>query len=166
MKNSIIADYFDNRCLIFLSQDQFTAVDPEDFAWLNQWNWFVIWSPGLQSYYVARNSPRDSAGKQRTVYMHCEIVKSSGDVDHINHDTLDNRRSNLRAVTHRENVENLRHKSKYGPGVQKLPGGRFRTLVGIRKKMIHVGVFDTPEEAVVARTQFLSAILCRSFTDC
>lgn len=159
MKNSIIAGQFDNRCLIFLTQDQFAVVDPEDFKWLNQWTWSALWQPVLRSYYAARHSPTGVPNKQCTVYMHCEIVNNPhGDVHHINHDTLDNRRTNLRAVTHRQNVEYNRRASKYGPGIRKLPGGRFRTLVGVKRTRIHVGVFDTPEEAVAARIQFLSTL--------
>ena len=47
-------------------------------------------------------------GKNTTLYMHRLIMgePKGKQVDHWNHDTLDNRRSNLRIVTNRQNNEN------------------------------------------------------------
>jgi hypothetical protein len=47
---------------------------------------------------------------QSSVNMHRLITQCPKglEVDHINHDTLDNRRSNLRVCTHKQNMENGR----------------------------------------------------------
>src|SRR5690625_2672181 len=47
-------------------------------------------------------------GKKRTVYLHRLIMNPPPDmvVDHINGDKLDNRRSNLRICSHRQNLWN------------------------------------------------------------
>lgn len=57
--------------------------------------------------YVLRDSY--SGGKKKTVYLHREILDLTDrtmEGDHINHNRLDNRRTNLRAVTHKGNMQN------------------------------------------------------------
>lgn len=86
-------------------------------------------------------------------YMHRVIMgleKGDGlQVDHKNHDTLDNRRENLRVVTHAENHTNrkLHAKSTTGlPGVWK-KGNRYRAQTGIGGKTINLSSFKTPKAA-------------------
>ena len=74
-------------------------------------------------------------------------------VDHINHDTLDNRRSNLRLATYSENLKN-RGKSKAntsgftGVGIHK---GKYRACIQKNGKQISLGHFETIKEAVNVR---------------
>lgn len=56
-----------------------------------------------------------------TVYMHRVITDAPKgmDVDHINHDAFDNRRANLRVVTHSQNMLNRRnHNKNSGSGLR------------------------------------------------
>ncbi len=74
-------------------------------------------------------------------------------IDHINKDTLDNRRENLRFCTHAENMRNSKkrkHSKQKYKGVEKMPSGRFRARIVLNKKHIHIGTYDTPEEAAFA----------------
>lgn len=75
-------------------------VDPEDLNWISKYTWRRIRSHSL--YYAARRVVRD--GRSHLIRMHREIVRcpSGMQVHHINGNTLDNRRSNLRIVTQRE----------------------------------------------------------------
>jgi hypothetical protein len=75
-------------------------------------------------------------------------------IDHINGDKLDNRIVNLRKASRSDNVRN-RHMSKGAiplKGVSKLCGydDRYRAYVFLDNKQIHLGCFDTPEEAHAA----------------
>jgi hypothetical protein len=72
-------------------------------------------------------------------------------VDHKNRDGLDNRRINLRICTKGENNQNKNiaknNKSGYrGVSLYK-PNGRWIARLMVERKAIHLGYFDTPEEA-------------------
>ena len=81
--------------------------------------------------------------------MHREIMHPINGmyVDHINHDGLDNRKCNLRNVTHRENMLNMKKMSNAGyRGVYK-DKKKFRARIYKNGKTIHLGSFNTAEEA-------------------
>ena len=78
--------------------------------------------------------------------------------DHINHNTLDNQKCNLRVVTHRQNHENMRNQSKYGVGIalnKRSTKKPYRAHARVDGKDTHIGCFASIEEAVAARTVFL-----------
>lgn len=75
-------------------------------------------------------------------------------VDHVNHDTLDNRKENLRVCTHQQNLQNAsmykNNKTGY-KGVhfnQRLQ--KFQAYIRVNKRLIHLGLFQTAEEAYEA----------------
>ncbi len=77
------------------------------------------------------------------------------EVDHINLNTLDNRRCNLRYVTHQQNQINQPLQKNNTSGVAGVsyypPRRKYRARVKISQHDIHLGYFDTFEEAVQAR---------------
>lgn len=121
---------------ILLTQDLSTLVDDEDYAWLNQWKWYARKSD--TKTYAARSKTGFAAIK-----MHRAITQAPAGmvVDHINGDSLDNRRCNLRICTSRENtIASVRSRGKTLP-------------IGVAKKRtkwqvnVFAGLFDTVEEA-------------------
>lgn len=80
-------------------------------------------------------------------------------VDHINRNTLDNRKSNLRIVTSRENNMNKRNNSKV-PGVRwHTQGKKWNARITIRGKEKSLGMFTSYEEAVSARLKALEEVM-------
>lgn len=95
-----------------------TLIDKDDFLWLSQYRWLRSWDSSIQSYCVERWE-RISKSKVLHIRMAREILglpRASGHnprdkADHINHDTLDHTRSNLRVVTSSQSGANRRAKN-------------------------------------------------------
>ena len=90
-------------------------------------------------------------------YLH-HLVMGNADgmeVDHINLDRLDNRRENLRIVTHQQNQCNQplqKNNTSGAAGVSFYsPRGKFRARIKASQRDIHLGYYQTFEEAVQAR---------------
>jgi hypothetical protein len=96
-------------CRIPLSRGLFATVDAADYGWLSQWRWSALASgrQGCGPIFSAVRSVSEN-GKQRTVLMRREIMRpEQGEVvDHINGDSLDYRRSNLRTCSQAQNCLN------------------------------------------------------------
>jgi len=139
---------------IQLTQGQVALVDDADYEWLNRWRWYANWAKNTQSYYAESHSKR-KGGKRHHILMHREILGLKlGDrrqADHINHDTLDNRRTNLRNVTCQQNHFN--RKSTKGFWWDKAKQ-KYRASIMINNKSIHLGLFSTAEDA---RNAYLQA---------
>lgn len=115
--------------------------------------------------------------KRNTVYAVCNIGTSNGktvkeflhrlimdapkgaEVDHIDGNGLNNKRSNLRIVTNSENQYNRRHKRKYPksgvPGVYWFPPtSKWKAQVILNGKDVHLGYFDNVREAAEVVRRF------------
>jgi hypothetical protein len=71
--------------------------------------WFANFDRVLESYYVmGRLLDGDDGNQRKTVILHRYLFDNPSGlvIDHINHDTLNNTRENLRAVTFAENQMN------------------------------------------------------------
>lgn len=82
-------------------------------------------------------------------------------VDHINGDSLDNRKSNLRIITQQENLLNMKPQDPM-KGIRKyyLKDGtpRYGARITYNYKTISLGTYDTLEEAQQARQKALEEI--------
>jgi hypothetical protein len=76
------------------------------------------------------------------------------ELDHINGDGCDNRIVNLRLATASENMRNRRRRSDNTSGFKGVSwskrSGRWIAHIGINRKIIHLGLFDTKEAAAAA----------------
>ncbi len=75
-------------------------------------------------------------------------------VDHINGDSLDNRIENLRICTQKENMCNIRKKSSIVGVSWYKAGNQWSARAMHNYKPIHIGYFNTYEEAIYARVKW------------
>lgn len=95
----------------------------------------------------------------RVVRLHRHIMDVTDKktvVDHKDGNPLNNKRSNLRVCTAMQNAKNLKKKitntSGY-TGIRKTDHGRFNARITVNRKEIHIGNFETIEEAKKARIE-------------
>jgi len=134
---------------LYLSQGKYAMVDADDYGWLSKWKWSL----------TARRSGLCYAYRVvdgHSIQMHRLITDAPPrmEVDHIDHDGLNNSRSNLRVCTHQENIWNNAKrpwgKSGYW-GVCFIPRiYKWEAMIGIDYHVIHLGYFDAPEAAALA----------------
>lgn len=101
---------------INLTQGKVALIDDDMFAYLNQWKWMAQYDNHTRSYYATRAARDSESAKQKRVRMHRLILglldNDKLQVDHKNHNTLDNTKINLRVATVADNCAN--RKSKKG----------------------------------------------------
>lgn len=97
--------------IIPLSAGFSTHVDDADYQALARHTWHALQTPNHT--YASRYTPCPEKGRRR-IYMHREILQAPSGmlVDHIDRNSLDNRRSNLRLCTYSQNAAN----AIYAPG--------------------------------------------------
>lgn len=128
-------------------------VDDQDYEFLMQWKWSA--SKSDTSFYAMRaEGPRRS---QKFLYMHRVIAaaEKGQTVDHIDGNTLNNTRKNLRIVTTRQNSMNARsHRDSASKFKGVYPNGKagkpWCAGICIKGKRSHLGVFQTEVEAAMA----------------
>lgn len=138
-KNEIIVDGKVARVKLYDAHCNHIAtaiIDAEDVNKIR----YTKWKLSASGY--AANTPKFSGSNK---HMHREILGTDQFVDHINHNTLDNRKSNLRIVTKAQNMMNSNFK-----GVS--PNGcKWYAHIKINQKMLNLGNYLDEEEALYAR---------------
>jgi len=140
--------------IINLTKNMIAIVDEEDYEWLNQYKWCVAKGSDNKCYAVRRNKNL----KPNKIRMHREIMNLQHDnnleVDHINGDTLDNRKSNLRICIHKDNLRNRKIQSNNTSGFNGVSftkrENKWRSYIVIDQKQKSLGSFDSKEEAAKA----------------
>jgi hypothetical protein len=136
---------------IALTRGLVALVDDEDYERVSKYKWRC--GGDLHLPYAMRGSTETAV-----VHMSRFILGLTEDdprcADHINHNTLDNRRVNLRAVTWAQNQHNrsksLDRSSIYKGVSFRKDTGRWRAYVKSNKKRTYLGTFGTESEAAVA----------------
>jgi len=106
MKNTFTTD--GDTTTVHLKNGEVALIDTADLPILEAHKgWWGTSSNGDQAHIYSVTGTKVD-GKWTSVRMHREIMQPPPGalVDHINHNTLDNRRSNLRIATHSENLQN------------------------------------------------------------
>ena len=117
-------------------------------------SFFPSWNPRPGKFYVNFHIMNKKGRKSKKALHRLIMGDPPGmTIDHINHDTLDNRRTNLRIVTQSQNMQNI------NPNIPKnsVSGYRnvswhkamkkWRVRLSINREVIIVGYYDDVHEA-------------------
>ncbi len=144
-----------------LTQGQFAIIDDDMFEYLNQWKWSARKTKygGFMAIRTVGKRP-----KRKMVYMHRQIMNcpENLDVDHRDHNTLNNHISNLRICTRSQNLQNSKPRkncTSIYKGVSwfrqrkykaKEYEGKWRTQIMLNGKYLSIGLFKSEIEAAKA----------------
>lgn len=141
---------------IELTRGYVTVVDDEDYEYLNQFCWNAQGRNQGRYIYAAsrfKTSPVDKFVMMHRLIMGVVECGQALHIDHRNHDTLDNRRENLRVATSSQNQGNGRYsygrsqyRGVYWDGVRR----RWRAQISIANRMRRLGSFESESDAAAA----------------
>lgn len=136
-----------------ISNLRFVLVDDCDYEWLSGYNWTSKTHRRSTYCYVTRRVE----GRRVQFLIHRVIMNARPgvEIDHIDGDGLNCRRSNLRECTHIENHRNLR--THVGPKTSQFKGVYYEkrrcgwvAKITIRYQTHYLGCFESEELAAVA----------------
>lgn len=121
--------------------------DLEDCDLIKDYCWYLT-NDGYVSTHIGR----------KQVLFHRFIMRDEAEaIDHVNHKLFDNRKLNLRAVTKQQNGMNASLSKNNTSGVTGVTwhkrDERWQARIKVDYKYIHLGYFDSFEDAVRARKQ-------------
>jgi hypothetical protein len=120
--------------------------DKEDYSLVSKSSWC------LSNGYLVANI------NHKSIKLHRFILNAENGsvVDHINHNPLDNRKSNLRITTHKNNSRNtsVSKSSKIKHlGISTTPSGKYRARIMVEGKEIRLGHYQSLADAIHARKE-------------
>lgn len=141
---------------IQLSKGKVAVVDDTDFDWLNRWSWHFC----ERGYAERKGLKSEGTLFQKNIKMHRQILNlldKPQEVDHINHNPLDNRRSNLRGCSSSQNKANLRLRKDSSSGFKGIKYHKdcfrrkpWEVRIVVNGLRVSLGYFFTKEQAALA----------------
>jgi hypothetical protein len=141
-----------NTRAIPLTKGYVTFIDAADYEMLSRWKWQAVEGP--RTVYAQRHLWRASG--DATAFMHRTIMLPDPrqQIDHVNHNGLDNRRANLRVCTPSQNCASQRVS---GLGTSPFKGvfwhkqtAKWAAFIKVDYQPRYLGLFTDDREAALA----------------
>jgi len=130
---------------ILLKSGQEVYIDEEDYSFLSKFNWYN----NGKGY--ALTSINGKVIRMHRLLTNCD---KNQEVDHINGNTLDNRKNNLRVCSHKENSRNVKIPSHNTTGYKGVSfnkrKNKYRAYIKYNQKQIHLGYFTDKLQAALS----------------
>lgn len=130
------------------------CISKEDYERCNKYYWSSRWNPHTKSYYFFTKIDYKVIPMGRFILS---VEDKDKRVDHINHETTNNTRDNLRIVTNSENTMNRNINSNNTSGVTGVnfekSSRKWIARIQVDGKRIRLGYFAHFEDAVKARKE-------------
>jgi hypothetical protein len=150
--NEIILYYDYAEIILYNKHQEETAraiVDLEDVVRVSK----IKWCLSSDGYVIS------TINHCQRIWLHRFILSIESDnvVDHINHNRLDNRKSNLRECTTQQNGFNrqvAKNNTSGFTGIRLVPEtGKWRAQIWVNGNFIHLKICETIEEAILIRSE-------------
>jgi hypothetical protein len=154
-KKDIEIRFLTDVAVIYLTQGQVAIVDNYDVSKIDSRCWFAHRKGKKGAFYAGGNS-KSVNGKRMTLSMHREVMGADDnlEIDHINHNTLDNRRSNLRIANPIENSYNREMNKNNTTGYKGVGyhkrSEKWMAYIGVSWRLKYLGYFTDPADAALA----------------
>lgn len=152
----------DSSVVIILTQERQAIIDYADLDAVLKYRWCAH---HVGSRWYAATHPGKGREDRQLLHMHRWILDATKgqEVDHVNGNGLDNRRCNLRFVTHSQNASNAtKHKDKQSSQYKGVyPANRegaWRDAICKNRRQIALGVFESELEAAIAYNNAAKAL--------
>lgn len=127
--------------------------DLEDYDKIKDYAWYEHHSSKTSKRYSVLLAYDPNTEKQTRIHWK---ITGQKNIDHINNDTFDNRKSNLRVASNKNNSKNIRRKINNTSGVSGVCGFSnkrkpWRARIMLDRKEHSLGVYENFEDAVRAR---------------
>lgn len=122
-------------------------VDESDYTFVSKYTWHI--NKCLNKMYASTRI------NNKIVRLHTLLIGDGiGHVDHVDGNSLNNTRVNLRMCTHAQNIQNIgkriSNKSGY-KGVWYSPlEGKYKSQITVNRKKICIGTFENIKDAALA----------------
>lgn len=122
-------------------------IDYNDYKMVCQYTWNQN-----DKGYVYMNNKNKKITLHRFLF---NLTQKNKIVDHINHNTLDNRRMNLRIVNNSQNQMNRDKPKQNTSGIKGVywhkNKEKWQANIQVDNKLLYLGIFDSKQEAIKAR---------------
>lgn len=150
-KNENHYEFFDDYVVGYTNTGASFIVDLDDYERVSPRYW-GNYNSGNGEYIE-----NHEGGKRMPLHRFIMNAEKGEVIDHINHDTTDNRKVNLRKVTMMQNSINRKRRSDNTSGYtgvfQKRDSTRWYANITVNKEIIRLGSFATKQEAIEARRE-------------
>ena len=134
--------------IIKLTQGKYTIIDGEDYERVSKFKWCA--SKVQNNFYATRSDHKNN----KTIRLHRFIMNITNPkivIDHINCNSLDNRKYNLRLCSHQQNLCNRGEMKNNTSGYKGVYWNKHAkkhfSSIRFNGKNIHLGYFEDPKEA-------------------
>ena len=144
-----------NIAYVTLTKGYTAVIDAEDVYLVDKWNWCAhvegVNSNGQHRNVYAVRGVRCENGKTKIVRLHCELMKSNYQVDHIDGNGLNCKKENLREATPNQNMMNSRKRIDNSSGHKGVSwsksAGKWEAYIRNGGKKLYLGIFEDINEA-------------------
>jgi len=126
---------------------QVSLIDKDDLDIVKDYGWYSNYKKSTNSYYAKTEI------NNKAISMHRLILDAPKDkqVDHVDHNGLNNRKSNLRLCNQSENSRNKRMQSNNTSGFRgaylEKKTGKYKARIMVNRKQMYLGSYETAKEA-------------------